>query len=127
MEAFLAFIFVVWCIWNMYKLFNKNINKGLSNDWNKLNKEDEKEYYRKETTRLKSERISRIKSTRCICGCNGIPMTLLPSYSIDYEKYKYCPARLQRKKQAFISIIQANLLNGSHQQKSFPLKNVIRK
>ncbi|AIQ95771.1 HNH endonuclease signature motif containing protein [Prochlorococcus sp. MIT 0604] len=104
MEGFLALIFVVWCIWNMYKTFNKNINRGLSNDWNKLNQEDEKEYLREEISRRKSERVSSFKQSlkgSCICGCNGIPMTLLPSYSIDYEKYKYCPARLQRKKTGF--------------------------
>ena len=33
----------------------------------------------------------------------------------------------KEKKQDFISIIQANLLNGSPQEKSFPLKDVIRK
>ena len=33
----------------------------------------------------------------CICGCNGVPLTLLPEYSIDYEKYKVCPARKKRK------------------------------
>lgn len=33
----------------------------------------------------------------CICGCNGVPLTLLPAYSIDYEKYKVCPARKKRK------------------------------
>ena len=32
-----------------------------------------------------------------ICGCNGIPLTLLPEYSIDYEAYKRCSARLRRK------------------------------
>jgi len=33
----------------------------------------------------------------CICGCNGVPLTLLPEYSVDYQKYKYCPARKRRK------------------------------
>jgi hypothetical protein len=33
----------------------------------------------------------------CICGCNGVPLTLLPEYSIDYGKYKFCPARKRRK------------------------------
>lgn len=33
----------------------------------------------------------------CICGCNGVPLTHLPAYSIDYEKYKVCPARNRRK------------------------------
>lgn len=33
----------------------------------------------------------------CICGCNGVPMTHLAPYSIDYEAYKRCPARRRRK------------------------------
>ena len=33
----------------------------------------------------------------CICGCNGVPMTHLAPYSIDYEAYKRCPARNRRK------------------------------
>lgn len=33
----------------------------------------------------------------CICGCNGVPMTHLAEYSIDYNKYKTCPARKRRK------------------------------
>jgi hypothetical protein len=33
----------------------------------------------------------------CICGCNGVPLTLLPEYSVDYQKYKFCPARKKRK------------------------------
>ena len=34
----------------------------------------------------------------CICGCMGYPLTYLPEYSIDYEKYKSCPSRFLRKK-----------------------------
>lgn len=34
----------------------------------------------------------------CICGCMGYPLTHLPEYSIDYEKYKSCPSRFLRKK-----------------------------
>ena len=34
----------------------------------------------------------------CICGCKGYPLTHLPDYSIDYEKYKNCPSRFLRKK-----------------------------
>ena len=34
----------------------------------------------------------------CICGCNGVPLTHLPEYSIDYAKYKECPARHRRKR-----------------------------
>ena len=41
--------------------------------------------------------VLRRPSGECICGCNGIPLTLLPEYSIDYEAYKRCPARLRRK------------------------------
>jgi len=33
----------------------------------------------------------------CICGCNGVPLSLLPEYSINYQKYKLCPARKKRK------------------------------
>lgn len=33
----------------------------------------------------------------CICGCNGVPLIHLPEYSINYEKYKECPARKRRK------------------------------
>ena len=33
----------------------------------------------------------------CICGCNGVPLTHLPEYSIDYNKYRICPARKRRK------------------------------
>lgn len=34
----------------------------------------------------------------CICGCNGIPLTSLPGGSINYELYRACPARLERKR-----------------------------
>jgi 5-methylcytosine-specific restriction endonuclease McrA len=33
-----------------------------------------------------------------ICGCNGVPLTHLPEYSIDYNKYKTCPTRHHRKR-----------------------------
>lgn len=33
----------------------------------------------------------------CTCGCNGVPLSSLPGYSIDYFRYKTCPARLRRK------------------------------
>ena len=36
--------------------------------------------------------------TICICGCKGYPLTHLPDYSINYEKYKSCPSRFLRKK-----------------------------
>ena len=41
----------------------------------------------------------RVHSTvgNCICGCEGISMSDLPEYSIDYFKYKTCPARWRRK------------------------------
>ncbi len=59
--------------------------------------------------RTKTHSIESLEETKrsyftqgdCICGCNGIPMTLLPEYSIDYEKYRYCPARLKRKQTGF--------------------------
>lgn len=39
----------------------------------------------------------RISNSKCICGCNGKPLTQLPPYSIDYSLYNNCPARLERK------------------------------
>ena len=39
----------------------------------------------------------RVARGDCICGCNGVPLTEVPDYSIDYEKYRSCPARWRRK------------------------------
>ena len=45
----------------------------------------------------KREGVLRKPVGDCICGCNGVPMTHLAPYSIDYEAYKRCPARNRRK------------------------------
>ena len=35
---------------------------------------------------------------QCVCGCNGRPLNQAPPDTIDYKRYKTCPARLARKK-----------------------------
>lgn len=39
----------------------------------------------------------RRSSSICNCGCNGVPINRCAEGTVDYYKYKYCPARLARK------------------------------
>jgi len=67
----------------------------------------------------------------CICGCNGVPASRLPTSSIDYSKYKTCPAR-RRRKQTGVYVDDSEILSSSshtvdglslHPRKSKPRRN----
>ena len=48
----------------------------------------------------RSTQIAKPKIKGCVCGCKGKPLTNCPAGSVDYAKYKTCPARWARKNRA---------------------------
>ena len=79
--------------------WNKRWNKNRSNqEANSRNQRSNNNRSSQETNYKDSNVNKNTFQTICICGCIGYPLTHLPEYSINYEKYKNCPSRFLRKK-----------------------------
>ena len=107
---FLLTLFLLWCIWSFINWLagggettpskRPKQNQGYSTPQAQPSRYSQP---RRPSTRYGAPNsnqpyVLRKPVGECICGCNGVPLTHLPEYSIDYDKYKSCPARLKRKR-----------------------------
>ena len=100
--GFLAFLFCCWFIWFLIQLSINDLKEQKKASRSKTNTKQNLNTQKTESPRSSRSQDyrngMRIPTEDCICGCNGVPLTELPDYSIDYERYKVCPARWRRKK-----------------------------
>ena len=100
--GFLAFLFCCWFIWFLIQLSINDLKEQKKASRSKTNTKQNLNTQKTESPRSSRSQDyrngMRIPTEDCICGCNGVPLTEVADYSIDYERYKICPARLKRKR-----------------------------
>ena len=103
MGQIIIFLLFSWIIWKIYSELFDEINTPNKPPFDtkksqfRLNAQAIR-YIGQKASLPKGKASQRVPRGDCVCGCNGVPLTRVPEYSIDYKLYTNCPARWRRKR-----------------------------